>query len=572
LKPDVVVLGIHDGHDAGAALVVNGEVRAAVQEERLVNVKHYSGTPKNSIRLVFQIAGINPADVDIVAIAGLIRSTAPLVEEESFKVRAFNRLSPVLAHRSVIGPIKWYLSRSRKFGELEELLKELAIADREVISVDHHRCHAACAYRLGWRNYEEPTIVITADGAGDLLSSTVSMGDSGDLTLLDSSLYYDSVGNVFYSEVTRFLGMQPWDHEYKVMGLAPYGNPKYCLEEMKRLIDIDPSHPLRFKNKIGAYTRSVQPHLRRMLQYQRFDNVAAAAQEWFEELMTKWVKNAVDTTKVHRLAFAGGLFLNVKANKKIIEMADVDDAFFYPAAGDEGVAVGAAVEGYYQFCRREGKKPVKSALRDLYHGPSFDDEQIKAALKAKGLLEQADRYDDIDELVGERISKGDIVARFSGGLEWGPRALGNRSILGDARDYRVVWKVNFMIKQRDFWMPFAPSILEDRMSDYLVNPRSAPYMIMSFDTRAEKRDQILAGIHPKDFTVRPQTVNDWNPGYRTLIQRFEALTGVGGILNTSFNLHGYPIAGTPELAIWTYENSGLKNLAIGNYLLSKPNA
>lgn len=169
-------------------------------------------------------------------------------------------------------------------------------------------------------------------------------------------------------------------------------------------------------------------------------------------------------------------------------------------------------------------------------------------------------------MIGELVAQGKVVARFNGRLEWGPRALGNRSILASARDYRTVWRVNFMIKHRDFWMPFAPTILEERMNEYLVNAKPARYMILSFDT-TEKREEIIAAIHPRDFTCRPQTLNEWNPRYRKVLESFEKITGVGGLLNTIFNLHGYPIVGTPELPIWTFENSKLDALAIGNYLV-----
>lgn len=249
-------------------------------------------------------------------------------------------------------------------------------------------------------------------------------------------------------------------------------------------------------------------------------------------------------------------------------MPEVEDVFFYPAAGDDGTPVGVALEAYYLYCQREGIKPEKVLLTDLYYGPSYTNEEIKEVLKRTGWLEKAEYYSNIDEIVGELVAKGRIVARFNGRLEWGPRALGNRSILADARDYKTVWKVNFKIKHRDFWMPFAPTILEERMHEYLINPRPARYMILSFNT-TEKRDEIIAAIHPKDFTCRPQTLNEWNPSYKKVLETFEEITGVGGLLNTSFNLHGYPIVGTPKLAIWTLENSKLDTLAIGNYLITR---
>ena len=564
----VTVLGIHDGHDAGAAIVRNGIVISAVQEERLVNIKHYSGLPTNSIKTVLRISDIPPSDINLIAIAGLIRTTSPLKEEESFRVRTFNRLSPLVHHGGISSLLKRLLARSRRLDELHRILAKVGLGDTELTFIEHHQCHAACAYYSSPWPHDKDSLILTADGAGDLLSSTVCIGSDFDITRIASSSYYDSLGNVFYSEITRYLGMTPWDHEYKVMGLAPYGKPDTCIAQMQRIIDIDENDGLRFRNKIGAYSYHVQPKLSKMLRYQRFDNIAAAAQLWLEQLLVSWIRNAIDATNIDKICCAGGIFLNVKANKKILEMEDVKDAFFYPAAGDDGVAIGAALEGYGLYCRRDGLRPERHALQNLYFGPSFGEEEIAEALKREGLLDKADYYEDMDSFVGELLAKGKVVARFDGRLEYGPRALGNRSILADPRDYKTTWKINFMIKQRDFWMPFAPSILENRADDYLINPRSSPYMILSFDT-TDRRNEIVAGIHPKDKTCRPQTVSSWNESYSRLLRTFETQTGIGGILNTSFNLHGYPIVGTPELAIWTFKNSGLDFLALGNFLVEK---
>jgi carbamoyltransferase len=452
---------------------------------------------------------------------------------------------------------------------LYKIFKELGIEDKETVFIEHHLAHASCAYRSSPWPYDEQVLIFTADGAGDGLSSTVSIGEKGEINRIAESIYYDSLGNVFYSEITRYLGMKPWDHEYKVMGLAPYGKPEYCIDKMKRIIRLNPRNPLEFQNRIRAYCEGVQPKLRKLLAGQRFDNIAAAAQLWFEELIISWIRYAIEKTDIHKIACAGGLFLNVKANKRIMEMPEVEDAFFYPAAGDDGTPVGAALQGYYEFCKAEGLQPRKVPLADVYYGPSYSNDEIRDVLKNTGWISKAEFYDDIDSIIGELVVKGKIVARFSGRLEWGPRALGNRSILADARDMKIVRRINSAIKQRDFWMPFAPTILEERMNDYLVNARTAPYMILAFDT-TEKRDEIIAAIHPYDYTCRPQTLNDsWNPGYRKILEIFEKSTGVGGLLNTSFNLHGYPIVCTPEQALWTFERSELDALAIGNYLIKR---
>ena len=561
----VLTLGINDGHTAGAALVRDGHVIAAIQEERLVNEKNYSGVPRRAIHEVYRISGAHPSDVDVDAIVSLNRDYAPL-KELPRKVRLFEWISPYLNSHWWSDFYVRVLSRRRRLGELRAVLRELGLDGKELMFVEHHRAHAATAYYP--RPWEEPTLVLTADGAGDGLSSTVNAGQDHSMERIASSTYYDSLGNAYYSEITAYLGMKRWEHEYKVMGLAPYGRAEYCLEAMRSLIRINPQKPLEFQNTSGRCGTQVQRVLGDKLAGERFDNIAAACQQHFEDLVVQWVQNAVAATGLHKVACAGGLFLNVKANKRLRELPEVEDIFFYPACDDGGTPVGAAVEAYYRFCERDGRKPVRVPLGAIYHGTSFTDEEIQAALTRKGFADRAERIDDVDGVIGELLAKGKIVARFSGGTEWGPRALGNRTILADPRDLHVVKRLNSAIKQRDFWMPFAPSVLEERKEDYFVNARAAPYMIEAFDTKRRARE-LAAALHPQDETARPQTVNAWNPGYRHAIESFQHETGVGGVLNTSFNLHGYPIVGTPEVALWTFENSALDALALGSFLITR---
>ncbi len=564
-KRSVTVLGLHDGHDAGAALVRDGKVLAALQEERPRNIKHYSGAPELSIREVFRIAKVHPSEVDLIAMAGLVRTHAP-IREDPLRVKMFERLSPYVASHSFVKLYTRILHKFREMKSIRKIFDELGIAQKEVVFVEHHLAHAATAYRsCPWHN--EPVLILTADGAGDGLSSTVNIGENEEIKRIATSTYYDSLGNVLYSEVTRYLGMKPWDHEYKVMGLAAYGSPNYCIEHMKKILRVNPKRPLEFQNTIGAYCRFVQSKLKKILGEQRFDNIAAATQLHFEELITTWVRNAVKKTDIHKITCAGGLFLNVKANKRLVEMPEVEDAFFYPAAGDAGMPVGAALQAYHEYCLNNGAKPECEPLTDLYYGPSYTNEEIEECLQKTGWITKAEYHDEVDREIGNLVAKGKIVARFNGRLEWGPRALGNRSILADARDTKVIRKINFAIKHRDFWMPFAPTILEDRMPEYLINPRSAPYMILAFDT-TEKREEIVAGVHPFDQTCRPQTLDkERNPQYRKVLEEFQNLTGAGGLLNTSFNLHGYPIVCNPEQALWTLENSKLEGLALGNFIV-----
>jgi len=572
-KTYTTILGIHYGHDGGVAIVQNGKVVAAINEERIRNLKHYNGIPSFSLNEIFKISKIHPSEIDAIAIVG-ISDVTKFSESSAFPIYAhlYYTWNPITLNPKTASSFTSHNYRFRDIDEIKTILTEIGVPLKEILFVEHHLGHAAGAYYLSQWNVDEKVLIFTADAAGDGLSSTVSIGHKGEIERVkdSESTYYHSLGYSFFGEITNYLGMVEGDHEYKVMGLAPYGKSSYCLDRMKKIIDIDSSNPLKFKNNMNCSKPSFEIELGKILRGQRFDNVAAAAQEWLEILKEKWVKNAIAKTGIHKIACAGGNFLNVKANQKLLALEEVDDAFFCPAAGDEGLAVGAALIGYYEMSMMSGKKPENIPLKDTYLGSSFSNEEIKESLKKHGLLENAEYIDDIDETIGELLTKdSNIIARFSGQMEWGPRGLGNRSIIANPSDYAVIRKINHAIKMRDFWMPFGPSILESRMQDYVVNPINAPYMILAFDT-TEKRNEMPAAIHPYDLTCRPQTVNsDYNPGYEKVLKSFEAKTGIGAVLNTSFNLHGNPIVWNPEIAIDTFNNSELDAIALGNYLLKK---
>jgi carbamoyltransferase len=573
-RNNITVLGIHYFiHDAGAALVQNGKVLASINEEKIRNIKHCGGYPTKSIEEVFKIAKLDPSEVDAVAIVGIMgEKILPLSEMFPNYRSLFSYFSLLTGHKKGIELLTSYLQRIKKIDAIKNEFTKLGIPLNEIIFVEHHAAHAAAACYLSPWDLDEEVMVLTLDGQGDGISSTVNIGHKGEIRRVENSetSYYDSLGLSFYSQITAYLGMDWGFDAYKVMGLAPYGKPELSIDRIKQIIDIDKTNPLKFRNKIDAYMHAMQPKLRDMLKNDRFDNIAAATQSWFETLITKWVSNAVEKTGIRKIACAGGSFLNVKANRKILSLDDVDDVFFCPAASDEGLAVGAALKGYFEIALRDGIKPVKEPLKSNYFGSSFTNDQIKDALKNHDMLDKAQYIDDIDDEVGELLATSDmVVARFSGRLEWGPRALGNRSILANPSDPRIVRKINNAIKMRDFWMPFGPSILSTRIDDYLVDPINSPYMMLAFDT-TEKRDDISAALHPYDFTSRPQTVTpEYNSGYEKVLKSFESKTGIGGVLNTSFNIHGYPIVWDPERALDTLNNSSLDALAIGNYLVRK---
>jgi carbamoyltransferase len=573
MKNYVNVLGIHCGHDSGAAIIQNGKIIAAINEERILNVKHYLGTPTKSIEEVFKISKIDPSQIDLISITGIAEVSKP---SNSDLMPIFAQLyftwNPISMNPNSAPSFMHYNQRFRNIDEIKNILSKIKVPIKEIMFVEHHLAHAATAYYLSPWNLDEEILVFTADAAGDGLSSTVSVAHKGQINRIKNSesTYYNSLGYSFYGEITNYLGMKEGDHEYKVMGLAPYGKSEYCYNKIKQIIDIDESNPLRFKNKMNTFKPLFQVKLHNLLAGQRFDNIAAATQEWFENLVTRWIKNAIKQTGIHKIACSGGSFLNVKANQKILSLPEVDDVFFCPAAGDDGLAVGAALIGYFEMTIMSGRKPEKTPLQSIYFGTAFSNDEISETLKKHDLLKNSQYFDNIDEEVGELLSKNDtIVARFSDKMEWGPRGLGNRSILANPSNPMITRKINHAIKMRDFWMPFGPSILTSRMPEYVKDSRNSPYMILAFDT-TEKRNDLIAAIHPFDFTCRPQSVDsDHNPNYEKLIKSFESKTGIGAVLNTSFNLHGFPIVYDPETAISTFMNSKLDALSIGNYLLKK---
>jgi carbamoyltransferase len=562
------ILGVHDGHNAAACVFENGELTAAIQEERLRGVKNWSGMPAHAIDMVMRIAGIGFKDLDFIALNGhhmpVAKDRSEILEEYrstgSLKMTAKKFLRHTFL-RTV------YQDKRKK--ERIDALKRFGAPEEKIVFVDHHLCHAAAAY-YGQANFDDDVLILTNDGAGDGLCATVNIGRGGKIERIAEVPEAESIGNI-YAMVTFLLGMVPLEHEYKLMGMAPYASkaaakPVYDL--FMEMLEFDPRNPLVWRRRPGVpETYFSYEYLKKKLELKRFDLVCAGVQMFCEDMLEQWVRNCVEHTGIKKLALSGGVFMNVKANKQIMEMAEVEDLFVYPSCGDETNAMGAAYQVYTEHADYRTIKP----LEHLYLGREFSDAEVLEALEKTNDLEYQ-KFENIEREIAKLLAEGEVVARFKGRGEFGARALGNRSINGDPARPGVIREINEMIKSRDFWMPFAPSMTEEATRHYLKNPKNidAPWMIMAFDTNGNPTD-IAAALHPYDFTARPQVVPEkTNPDYHRLIREFEAVTGRGVILNTSFNLHGYPIVDSPEDAIFVLENSGLKNLAVGNYLVRKP--
>lgn len=569
----MIILGIHDGHNSGATLLVDGKIVAAVCEERLSRRKNELGYPKQSIEEVLKIAGFSSVDLDQVVYASNFMHTADHLENAAEWYRAGFDDQVREARRD-----KSYLQavfEKRRNERIAQAVEQLGVPEAKVSFVEHHLAHGAAAYYGAPFDLDEPILIMTCDGAGDGLSATVSIGKGTSIERIAQTPRAASLGKV-YSRVTYALGLTPWEHEYKVMGLAPYAERKYG-EEVR---DILKQHltlsedGLSFALVGELQSSYIYEFLRDRLERKRFDAVAAGVQMFTEELLLQWVRNAVRHTGIRKVVFGGGVFMNVKANQAIAELAEVEDVFVFPSCGDESLSFGAA---WIEYARLAGDVAAKNRgpLRDLYLGREFDDDTIAAAIETAIAGSECTfiKCDGIEEHVASLLADNKVVARFAGRMEWGARALGNRSILATPREWPNVEKINSMIKMRDFWMPFAPSMLAEESDRYLNNPKhlTSPFMMQAFDTRRETVSEIGAATHPRDKTARAQFVQrDVNPSYWSLIKAFELKTGTACVLNTSFNLHGYPLVNTPEDALYVFLNSGLDYLAIGNYLVAKP--
>ena len=584
----MIVLGISETHCATAALLRDGEIIGCASEERFSRLKNDAGYPRRAVDALLRDRGLRASDIDRVVLAGARIPSydwmTRVMRDEAYMRRYYGV--------GLEAPRRGLSGRARKLGAKLGLLDpapgkapitdgerrghvtgHLRLADDRVRFVDHHTCHAAAAY-YGSPFGGRPALVLTNDNSGDGLCGTVSSASGVALTRHEATPSGPGSLGSFYALVTLLLGMKPGEHEYKVMGLAPYAparETERAVAALGRVFAMAEGTPSRFE------WRRRGPLYRALLEATlglRFDGIAGGAQQILEEALVRWARLARQRYGGERLALGGGVFMNVKANMLIAEESWLGDLFVFPSCGDESNAVGAAYLGYLELCAATGVKPAPRPFGAAYLGPDVRDAEIEAVIKARNLASRykVSEHAAIEEKVAELLVSDGVVARCAGRMEFGARALGNRSILANPSDHRVVDVINRMIKSRDFWMPFAPTVLRERESDYLLNPKSlaSPYMMLAFPTNAKRRDEIVAAIHPQDGTARAHILDEaWNPGYYRVIREFERRTGIGAVLNTSFNLHGEPLVCSAEDAVDTFERSGLPHLALGHWLISK---
>jgi carbamoyltransferase len=570
------ILGVHDGHNAAAALLKKGRIIAAVQEERLSRSKNHGGIPAKAIEEILSTTNIKTSELDQIALNGKYMRYDDLEPQILLEGYEHSGGWASQLRQTLKGTLIDDIYQKSKAQERYRQLSRVGFCNGKVTSAVHHAAHASAAYYgSGWRG---KVLVLTCDGSGDRVSATVNIGDNGHLERIASISEQDSIGRI-YSMVTYYLGMMPLEHEYKIMGLAPYiGNHIGAQQQdnlFGSLFEFDVKNPLVWRRRKGVPPISgAYGLIRKLLYRRRFDFVAAALQQFIEDMLNQWVRNCVRETGIKRVACGGGVFMNIKANKEILTLPEIEELFVFPSCGDESNSMGAAFSVYAQECMRSGKAIDIEPIGPIYWGRTFDDAEAEEALQqyeSKNPI-HFDYVENIEKLTAEHLAAGEVVARAKGPMEFGARALGNRSILARADNFKLVSHINDMIKNRDFWMPFAPAVLIERAKDYYIKPKPmpAPYMMIAFDSRPETRALTSAVQHPRDYSLRPQEVSEvWNSDFYRLLKYYEEITGEGIILNTSFNLHGYPIVYKPLDAIKVFDHSGLQYLALGNWWVRK---
>lgn len=576
-------------HDSAAALLRDGKIIAAAQEERFTRKKHDYNFPSNSIEYCLKEAGITIDDIDHI-----VFYDKPLIKFERL-LESYLAYAPS-GISSFLKAIPIWLKQ--KLWMREVFKKELNY-NGKILFAEHHESHAASAF---YPSPFEEAAFLTLDGVGEWTTTSFGVGKGSDLKILSEIKFPHSVG-MLYSAFTYYTGFKVNSAEYKVMGLAPYGEPKYVDAILNELIDLkeDGSFKLnmkyfnycvgltmtngRFDKSFGGPPRKPETRLT-----QREMDLAHSVQVVTEEIMLRMARHIHNVTGQKRLCLAGGVALNCVGNGRILREGPFEEVWVQPAASDAGGALGAALVGWYRYLGKErtvdGKKDSQKAS---LLGPSYSDTDVEEALKNYGAVCHKLEEKELLDKVAELILNGNVIGWFQGRMEFGPRALGARSILSDPRSPRMQSTMNLKIKFRESFRPFAPTVLRERVSDYFEMDCDSPYMLLVAPVREDKRikeredQKNLFGIEklnvPRseipavthiDYSARIQTVaKDENPLFYDLIDRFYKKSGCPLVINTSFNVRGEPIVCRPEEAYMCFMRTEMDYLVIGNYLLDK---
>jgi len=592
----LIILGISCYfHDASAALISDGQLIAAAEEERFTRIKHDYSYPTNAIEFCLKKASIDASDIDYVV----------------FFEKPFTKFERLLK-TAIQGFPKtyWMFAQSMRTWLFDKLWIKGLISDhlkidpKNIMFSEHHISHAASAYYCS--PFKESAI-LTFDGVGEWATTTIGKGKGGKLEIEDEIHFPHSLG-LLYSAFTAFLGFEVNEGEYKVMGMAPYGNPKY-VNEVYKIIRINEDNSFWLDQKYLSFHYSTKKSFtKKMTQLfgeprdanipfftkssgypsyfgdkpsnfeelsvynQHYADIAASIQIVAEEIILELATEACRRSGSNNLCLAGGVALNSVANGRILRETPVENLYIQPAAGDGGCALGAAL---YLWHDGLGNSENRFIMDHAYWGEEYNDDQISKAIDSSEFNSQyINNEDDLLDMTVDRLTSGKVIGRFNGRFEWGPRSLGNRSILADPRSNKMKDLVNTKIKFREPFRPFAPSALAEITESYFELPNAtdnmaARFMLLVTNVHEDKQDLIPAVSHMG--TARVQTVyKETNSSYYNLIERFGQSTGVPILLNTSFNVRGEPIVSSPHDALNTFRNSGIDTLVIGNHIVDKP--
>ena len=557
----MLTLGINYSqmHDSSACLVRDGELAFAVAEERLSRVKHDARFPQMAIRACLDFGQVDVDDLDEVCLGW---QTAGPVYRHDLSLFATGRW-PV-SYLNVLNSTRHFAGMWHQESGAAPFRRIFGGRNTRFRFVDHHLAHAISAY--SYSGFEEAAVVVM-DGRGAWEATSLWRGHAGRLEHVLTINWPDSLG-LFYAVFTEYLGFVPNADEWKVMGLAPYGRPGI---DLRPFIEAggDPYH-VHVKNLVGreGISPKLEAHLgpRRAPESEiddRHKNIAFAVQDVCEDAVLSVARLALEKTGSRNLCLAGGVALNSKANGKILASGMIHNIFVQPAASDDGVALGAALAPCLD---ANGRLPMRP-MRHAYLGPCFSDEAIRETLYTYKI--RRTHLSDLPSTAAQLLAAGKILGWFQGRMEFGPRALGSRSILADPRDPEMNAKVNNAVKFREWWRPFAPSLRKEAAPEYLESAFDSPFMILTAQVRKEKQRVIPAVTHV-DGSARPQTVErEVNRVYYELIGEFARLTGVPVLMNTSFNLRGEAIVHTPTDALRTFFSSGMDALVLGSFLVEK---
>ncbi len=561
----MLILGIWDGHDAGAAIIENNEIKVAINEERLTRRKLDIGFPVNSIKACLEYLKLKPSDIDVVACCGtqfsrVLARQFPFLDNEFYKFR--RRLIPKPRFEKSRRFLKYWLAKHKtsflkKFTQrqMKRKLEKLGFKDAKIYVAEHHAAHAASAiFTSGF----DKCLCITLDGVGDGLSGTINIYENGEVKRIAEIKERDSIG-LFFEQVTTILGFRELEDEGKIMAMADYSFP--IPDEKNLLLSFFEVDGLSIKAKHGTRKRFLE--LEKIRWRTPMERFAYMAQKTLEKHALQLFKNAIEETGIKNVCWAGGVASNIKLNRVIRLHSGLKNWFVFPHMGDGGLAVGAALCAANELW---GIAPKK--LDNVYFGIDFDESYIESCLKNYSGKIEYERIDSPGKTAAELILGNNYIFWFRGRMEYGPRALGNRSILAPACSCEVKEMLNLNVKRRTWFQPFCPSVLEEDAEKVFEDYDNAPdrFMTMAYMLKNELK-KTYSPIANVDGSARPQMLGNENPEYRKLLETLKRETGVGIVLNTSFNLHGEPIVCSPRDAIETMFKTKTKHMVMENFLV-----